>query len=181
MRQRGRDRRPPPADKHKINEKIEARQLRLIGVDGDQLGVVTRDAALQRAEDEGVDLVMVSENSDPPVCRLLDYGKLKYKESKKAAEARKHSASQTVKEIRVRYRIDSHDLDTKIRNAKKFLDGGDRVKFQMRFRGREMAYKQLGDELFDKIIELLDEEAEVEQRTPLVGNSMTMTFVPKQG
>ncbi len=178
MRDRRPRGRPETPDKHAINDKITAPKVRVIAVDGGQLGILDTSEAIKLAEEQGVDLVEVAPNSDPPVCRMLDYGKLKYRESKKAAEARKHSASNTIKELRIRYRTDSHDLDTKIRKAKKFLENGDRVKFQMRFRGREVAYRDLGEETFDQLIELLEGFATVEQRTRLVGNSMSITFAP---
>ena len=178
---RFRDKREREQEKHRINDKITVPEVLVIGADGAQVGVVRTEEARAMADAAGLDLVEVAPNGKPPVCKILDYGKLKYKERKKAAEARKAGASQTIKEIRVRYRIDKHDLETKIKKAKGFLADGDRVKFQMRFRGREVAYKKLGDELFDRIIELLAEDSNLEQRTSLMGNSMAMTLVPAPG
>ena len=178
MRNRNqRPRRTP--DKHVINDKITATEVRLIGIDSEQHGVVKTEKALEMAEEAGVDLVQVASEADPPVCRLLDYGKLKYQEQKKAAEARKRSASQGVKEIRIRYRTEKHDLDTKVRKARKFLESGERVRFQMRFRGREVVYADLGRETFQTVAELLEDLASVEEVTPLVGRRMIMTLVPK--
>ncbi|MCC6220090.1 MAG: translation initiation factor IF-3 [Deltaproteobacteria bacterium] len=165
------------ASKHAINEEIKASEVRLIGVQGEQLGVLRTDAALRMATDAGVDLVEVAPEAKPPVCKLLDYGKLKYREQKKQAEAKKHGASQQIKEIRVRYSTDDHDLETKIRSAKKFIASGDRVKFQMRFRGRERSYRDLGEQTFDKIATLMSDVAAVEQRLPLLGNTMSIIFV----
>ncbi len=166
-------------EKHRINEQISAREVRLIGSDGSQLGVVTLVDALRRAADEELDLVEVAAEAKPPVCRLIDYGKLKYRENKKAAEAKKHASAPTVKELRVRYNTDKHDLDTKIRSARKFLGEGDRVRFQMKFRGREVVYKQLGVQIFDQLSQALADVAVVEDLSPLLGNRMTMTLVPK--
>ena len=160
MRQRGsRDRVNQKPDKHRINNKITATEVRVVGSDGSQLGVLPIAKALEVAEEQGLDLVEVAGAAKPPVCRILDYGKLKYKEQKKAAEARKKTSTATVKEIRIRYRTESHDLDTKVRKARKFLEGGDRVRFQMRFRGREVVYRDLGEETFKKVAELLEEVA----------------------
>ena len=182
MRQRrsyGRSR--VPTAKYAINEKITASQVRLIDENGEQRGIVSIDDARRMAEEAGLDLIELAPEADPPVCRILDYGKLKYKEQKKAAEARKKGAAATVKELRVSYRTDSHDLDTKVRKARNFLEGGDRVRFQMRFRGREVVYRDLGLEIFDRIAESLSDVAEVEERTPLVGMRMTVTLVPRAG
>ena len=180
MRHRGpRVREQAAKDKYRINEDITSREIRLVGADSEQIGVVTREEAMRLADEAGMDLVEVAPGADPPVCRILDYGKLKYREQKKAAETRKHSSTQTVKEIRIRYSTDSHDLETKIRNAKKFLEGGDRVRFQMRFRGREVVYRDLGEEAFKHVAELLSELGSVEEYTPLTNQRMTMTIAPK--
>lgn len=180
MRQRGPREKPSTSrEKHRINEEIAAKEVRLIGADGEQLGVVEISQALQIAEDSGLDLVEVAANADPPVCRVLDYGKLKYREQKKAAEARKRSSTHVVKEIRIRYSTDTHDLETKVRNARKFLLNGDRVKFQMRFRGREIVYRDLGIQTFKRIEEMLEEVGVVEESTPLLNQRMTITFMPK--
>jgi translation initiation factor IF-3 len=166
-------------DKHVINEQIRAREVRVIGPTGEQLGVLPIQEARRVAEEAGLDLVEVAGDANPPVCRILDYGKLKYREQKKAAEARKRSTTHTVKELRVRYSTDSHDLDTKIRNARKFISEGDRVRFQMRFRGREAVYRDLGTEIFNKIAALLEDIASVEEQTPLIGNKMHLVLAPK--
>jgi len=167
------------SDKYVINEQIRAPQVRLIGGDGEQIGIIPTRDAMRLAEEQGLDLVEVSAEANPPVCRLLDFGKLKYKEQKKAADARKKAATHSVKELRVRYNTDKHDLETKIRNAKKFLEDGDKVRFQMRFRGRESVYRELGEQLFRQIAETLSETATVEETTPLLGQRMTMTLGPK--
>ena len=180
MRQRGpRDRARENPDKHRINEQISAKEVRLIGAESEQLGVLTIEAALERAEDLGLDLVEVAPGADPPVCRILDYGKLKYREQKKAAEAKKRSSTTVVKELRIRYRTDKHDLETKVRKARKFLEDGDRVRFQMRFRGREVVYRELGENTLNQIAEMLEDIASVEEITPLLNQRMILTLVPK--
>ncbi|MFN8389822.1 MAG: translation initiation factor IF-3 [Bdellovibrionota bacterium] len=182
MRQiRPRERVKESNDKHAINEDITAPNVRVVGVDGEQLGILNTREALRLAEEAGVDLVEVAPGSDPPVCRMLDYGKLKYREQKKAADARKRAATHSVKEIRVRYNTDKHDLDTKVRNARKFLEEGDKVRFQMRFKGRESVYKDLGEQVFKQIAEHLNDIALIEESTPLLGQRMTMTIGPRSG
>lgn len=173
------DRPGRPREKHKINEQISSRTVRLIGAKGEQVGVVSIQEALERAEEDGFDLVEVAPDVSPPVCKILDYGKLKYRERKKAAEARKHSTTHGVKELRVRYSTDQHDLETKVRYARRFIDEGDRVRFQMRFKGREVEYKDLGLEIFKQISAQLEDIASVEELTPLLGKRMTLTLVPK--
>lgn len=166
-------------EKYATNEEISAREVRLVGTAGEQVGVVKLDVALRMAEDAGLDLVEVAPEASPPVCRLLDYGKLKYKEQKKAAEARKRSASHTVKELRIRYSTDKHDLDTKVRNARRFLEDGDRVRFQMRFKGREIVYQELGRNIFQQIVETLADIASVDEQTALIGSRMILSLAPK--
>jgi translation initiation factor IF-3 len=183
MQRRGTVRRAPveEAEKHRINENITAPEVRLILDSGEQRGVVSLREALQIAEEAGLDLVELAPDAKPPVCRLIDYGKLKYREQKKAAEARKKTVVQAVKEIRIRYSTDSHDLETKVKHAKRFLESGDKVRFSMRFRGREVVYKELGDEIFDTLIGLLEDVASVEERAPLMNQKMHITFGPKSG
>jgi translation initiation factor IF-3 len=182
MRHRGPRQRPREnKDKHRTNEEITSDQVRVIGPDGDQLGVISTQDAIAVAEEAGMDLVEVAPDSDPPVCRILDYGKLKYKEQKKAAETRKRSSTAQVKELRIRYRTDKHDLETKVRKARKFLEDGDRVRFQMRFRGREVVYRNLGEETFNKISAMLNDVAGVEDFSPLMNQRMHLTLVPRAG
>lgn len=165
--------------KHRINHQITSPDVMVVDASGKQLGVMQTYKAIQLAEEDGLDLVEVAGTSRPPVCRILDYGKLKYKEQKKAAEARKKTSIAAVKELRIRYSTDKHDLETKIRQAKKFLEEGDRVRFQMRFRGRESMYQDLGIETFKKIIEELKEVADIDEKTPLLNQRMIVSFVPK--
>ncbi len=167
-------------DKHRINKKIKAPEVMVVDSNGEQLGVMKTYKALQIAEDQGLDLVEVAGSANPPVCRILDYGKLKYKEQKKAAEARKKTNTAEIKEIRIRYSTDKHDLETKIKKARKFLEGGDKVRFQMRFRGRENVYQDLGVKTFDSVVEQLQDLADVEERTRLLNQRMLLCFVPKK-
>ena len=131
------------------------------------------------ADDIGLDLVEVSPSADPPVCKILDYGKFKYKEQKKAAEARKKQKTIDVKEIKMRPGIDVHDYEVKLRSARRFLDDGDKVKITIRFRGREMAHQDLGMKVLDRVREDLDEMAKVEQSPLKEGRMMTMVIAPR--
>lgn len=143
------------------------------------IGVVTLRDALAAAEDAGLDLVEVSPNADPPVCKILDYGKFKYEAQKRANEARKKQKIIEVKEIKLRPNIDDNDYDVKLRNARRFLDEGDKVKVTMRFRGREMAHQDLGMNVLVKVRDDLQELAKVEQMPKLEGRQMVMVLAPR--
>ncbi len=143
------------------------------------MGTVDTDSALAMAEDEGLDLVEVSPNADPPVCKILDYGKLKYQEQKKASEARKRQKTVDVKEIKMRPNIDTHDYDVKMRNVVKFLEGGDKVKVTMRFRGREMAHQELGMDVLNRVRDDVEELSKVEAVPKMEGRQMIMVLAPK--
>ena len=143
------------------------------------MGIVDTDSALAMAEEEGLDLVEVSPNADPPVCKILDYGKLKYQEQKKASEARKKQKTVDVKEIKMRPNIDTHDYDVKMRNVVKFISSGDKVKVTMRFRGREMAYQDLGMGILNRVKDDTDEIAKVEAMPKMEGRQMIMVLAPK--
>ncbi len=143
------------------------------------LGVFGRDAALRLAEDAGLDLVMVSPNASPPVCKILDYGKFKYEDQKRKNEARKKQKQITVKEIKMRPNIDSHDYDVKMKKMFGFLHEGDKVKITMRFRGREMAHQELGLKVLNRVRDDLDELAKVEQMPRLEGRQMAMVVAPR--
>ncbi|HQU73299.1 MAG TPA: translation initiation factor IF-3, partial [Calditrichia bacterium] len=132
-----------------MNDQIRVPQVRVIGPDGDQLGIMDTRAALRKAEESRLDLVEVAPNATPPVCRIMDFGKYQYEKSKKEKEGRKRTHTVTVKEIRMRPKTDSHDLDTKLKNARKFLEHKDKVKFTVIFRGREMAYQEMGREILE--------------------------------
>jgi len=158
---------------------IRVPNVRLIDEEGEQVGVVSTDDARERAADAGMDLVEVSPNADPPVCKIIDYGKLKYEQQKKKNEARKKQKVIEVKEIKMRPNIDTHDYDVKMRAIHKFLGEGDKVKVTLRFRGREMAHQELGMKLLDKVRNELEEEAKVEQFPKLEGRQMTMVMAPR--
>ena len=162
-----------------MNYEINVPQVRLVGVDGEMIGIVTTREAMAAAEDSGFDLVEISPNADPPVCKLLDFGKFKYEQQKKKNEARKKQKIIEVKEIKLRPNIDDHDYDVKMRAATGFLDEGDKVKVTMRFRGREMMHQDLGMNVLMRVKEQLDPLAKVEQTPQLEGRQMTMVLAPR--
>ena len=158
---------------------IQASEIRLIGAEGEQIGVVSRGDALDRAANLGLDLVIVADKSDPPVCKIMDYGKFKYEEQKKKNEARKKQKTIDVKEIKLRPNIDSHDYDVKMRSMVKFLNEGDKVKVTMRFRGREMAHQNLGLDVLHRVRDDLEELSKIEQFPKMEGRQMVMVLSPK--
>jgi translation initiation factor IF-3 len=162
-----------------VNYEINVPNVRLVGPDGSMIGVVTTREAMARAEDTGFDLVEISPNADPPVCKLLDFGKFKYEQQKKKNEARKKQKIIEVKEIKLRPNIDDHDYDVKMRAATGFLDDGDKVKVTMRFRGREMMHQDLGMNVLMRVKDQLDPLAKVEQTPQLEGRQMTMVRAPR--
>ena len=170
---------PPTIDGPRINGAILAPKVRCIDPDGEQLGVIDTFDAIRKAEDFGLDLVEVQPNADPPVCKILDYGKFKYEAQKRANEARKKQKIIEVKEIKLRPNIDEHDYQVKMRNVQKFLNGGDKVKVTLRFRGREMARVDLGKLVMEKVLEELSDVAEVEKDIPLEGRRMSMILNAK--
>ena len=153
--------------------------MRCIDPDGEQLGVLDTFDAIRKAEDFGLDLVEVQPNADPPVCKILDYGKFKYEEQKRANEARKKQKIIEVKEIKLRPNIDEHDYQVKMRNVQKFLNAGDKVKVTLRFRGREMAHQELGANVLTRVREETDEFAKVEAMPKMEGRQMIMVLAPK--
>ena len=153
--------------------------VRCIDPDGEQLGVIDTYDAIRKAEDFGLDLVEVQPNSDPPVCKILDYGKFKYEAQKRANEARKKQKIIEVKEIKLRPNIDEHDYQVKMRNVQRFLNAGDKVKVTLRFRGREMAHQELGASVLTRVREETDEFAKVEAMPKLEGRQMIMVLAPK--
>jgi translation initiation factor IF-3 len=154
-------------------------QVRLIDENGQMIGVVSRREAINRAQEAGLDLVEVSPTAEPPVCKILDYGKFKYESQKKKNEARKKQKIIEVKEIKMRPGIDDHDYDVKMRAMHRFLEEGDKVKVTMRFRGREMVHQELGLKVLERVRGQLDEVAKVEQMPRLEGRQMTMVIAPK--
>lgn len=170
---------PPSKDGPRINEDIDVAQVRLVDADGEMVGVISTKEAIEMAGEVGLDLVEVSPNADPPVCKILDYGKFKYEAQKKANEARKKQKVIEVKEIKMRPGIDEHDYQTKMKAVRKFLDNGDKVKMTIRFRGREMAHQDLGMKVLDRVRVDVDEQAKVEQFPKTEGRLMTMVIAPR--
>ncbi|MCD6561013.1 MAG: translation initiation factor IF-3 [Deltaproteobacteria bacterium] len=167
-------------DEVRLNERIRAKMVRLISSEGEQLGILSIHDALKAATNEGLDLVEVAPNSDPPVCRVMDYGKFKYKTSKKGQEKRKKSRASQLKEIKLRPHTDQHDLNFKIKNMKKFLSQKDRVKVTVFFRGREMAFMNSGVELLQRVANEIADEGTVDQPpTREARNRMSMIIIPK--
>jgi translation initiation factor IF-3 len=174
--------RPPrnfqPEEAHKINDRITAREVRVVIDGGEQLGILPIRDAIARAESLNLDLVEVAPEAKPPVCKIMDYGKFKYREQKKEAEAKKKRAENTLKELRIRYRTDVGDLETKLKHAREFLGEGDKVKFSMRFKGREIMYVDLGVQKFNEIIAALADCAVVDERSPQSGRQIHITLAP---
>ena len=163
----------------RVNERIRAPEIRLIGADGENVGVVTPERALTMAEEAGLDLVEISPNATPPVCKIMDYGKFKYETQKKEAEARKNQKIIEIKEVKFRPGTDTHDYEVKMRSVQKFLENGDKVKITMRFRGREMAHQHLGMELLAKVKAEFADVAKVESEPRLEGRQMVMVLSPR--
>ncbi|WP_189992837.1 translation initiation factor IF-3 [Thalassobaculum fulvum] len=170
---------PPAKDGPRVNREINVRTVRCVGPDGDMLGVLSLHEALARAEEYGLDLVEVSPNADPPVCKILDFGKFKYEAQKKKNEAKKKQKVIEVKEIKMRPNIDDHDYQTKMRAVNRFLEDGDKVKLTMRFRGREMAHQEIGLNVLKRVQDELAEVAKVESYPKLEGRQMIMVVAPR--
>ena len=164
---------------HQINEEIRDKELRVIGAEGDQLGIMTSAAALALAEEKDLDLVKIAPNAVPPVCKIMDYGKFRFEQLKKEKEAKKNQKVVEVKEIRMSPSIDTNDFNTKVKNAQKFLNDGNRVKVTVRFRGREMAHTSLGEQLLKQFGADCDEVATVAKGAKLEGRNMSMFLSPK--
>jgi translation initiation factor IF-3 len=161
-----------------VNDRIRSREVRLIGPTGDQLGIKPVPEALRMARGLELDLVEVAPNANPPVCRIMDYGKFKYEEGQKAKEARKKSTNVSVKEVKYRPKIGKGDFDTKTRNVIRFIDEGHKVKITLQFRGREMAHPELGSKILDDVLEAVGPAAKVDTQARLEGRSMSMTLSP---
>lgn len=170
---------PPSREGPRVNEEIDSRSIRLVGETGEMIGVVSLREGLDMAREVGLDLVEVSPNADPPVCKILDFGKFKYEQQKKKNEARKKQRVIEVKEVKLRPNIDEHDYDVKMRNMRRFLDEGDKVKVTLRFRGRELAHQDLGMKVLDRVREELDPIAKVEQFPKMEGRQMVMVIAPR--
>ncbi|MGE0222779.1 MAG: translation initiation factor IF-3 [Acetobacteraceae bacterium] len=169
----------PTRDGPRVNEEIRASQIRLIDQDGEMLGVMSARDAVQRAYAVGLDLLEISPNADPPVCKILDYGKFKYEQQKKRNEAKKKQKVIEIKEIKVRPNIDENDYQVKMRAMKSFIEEGDKVKVTLRFRGREMAHQDIGIRVLERIRSELDATTKVEQMPRMENRQMVMVLSPR--
>ncbi|SHE52908.1 translation initiation factor IF-3 [Seinonella peptonophila] len=167
-------------EQHQVNEAIRARDVRLIGADGDQLGIKPLREALKLAAEANLDLVNVAPQAKPPVCKIIDYGKYRYEQSKREKEARKNQKTTQIKEIRLSPSIEEHDVNTKLKNVRKFLSNGDKVKLAIRFRGREITHQELGRRILDRIAKEVNDCSDVERQPRLEGRQMIMVLSPKQ-
>ena len=170
---------PPVKSGPRYDNLIQSDKVRVIDENGDNLGVMYTREAIEQANDVGLNLVEVSPNADPPVCKFLDVGKHRYDAQKKANAARKTQKTQDIKEVKMRPNIDTHDYDVKMRNVFKFIDNGDKVKVTLRFRGREMAHQELGMDLLNRVRDDVEEIAKVEAFPRLEGRQMLMVLAPK--
>ena len=166
---------------HQLNEEIRDKEIRLIAADGTMLGIVSAQEALAQAEEQELDLVKISPNAVPPVCKIMDYGKFRFDQLKKEKEARKNQRVVEIKEIRMSPGIDVGDFNTKLKNAQKFLADGNRVKISVRFRGREMAHTDIGRDLLNKFAELCTEVATLDKAAKMEGRNMSIFLSPKAG
>ncbi|MCL1939798.1 MAG: translation initiation factor IF-3 [Desulfovibrionaceae bacterium] len=173
-----RPRRNEPQDTVRRNDQIRVREVRLIGADGEQLGIVERLAALQMARDAGLDLVEVAATADPPVCRIMDYGRFKYEAQKKKQEAKKRQTVIQIKEIKLRPKTDEHDYLTKVGHIRRFIEHGDRCKVTIFFRGREIVHKDRGQTMLDRVVEDTKDIAKVEQEARAEGRTLHMMLTP---
>ncbi len=166
---------------HQLNEEIRDSEIRLIGSNGEQLGIMSSAQALGVAEEQGLDLVKISPQANPPVCKLMDYGKFRFEQSKREKEARKNQHVVEIKEVRMSPGIDVGDFNTKLKSAQKFLSDGNRVKVSVRFRGREMAHTEIGRDLLLRFAEQVGELAAMEKDPKMEGRSMSIFLTPKAG
>lgn len=162
----------------RVNEKISSLKVRLVDENGEMVGVLSQKEALERAYKVGLDLVEVSPNADPPVCKILDYGKYKFEEQKRRAEMRKKQKVIEIKEVQLRPGIDKHDFEVKMRSARKFIDDGDKLKVTLRFRGRELSHQELGMDVLNRVKETLQDVAKVEHDPKFEGKRVIMILAP---
>ncbi|MBD2103322.1 translation initiation factor IF-3 [Leptolyngbya sp. FACHB-261] len=174
------NKKPTPRDLPMINERIRFPKIRVIDTAGEQLGILTPREALRIAEEKELDLVLVSDKADPPVCRIMDYGKFKFEQEKKAREARKKQHTADVKEVKMRYNIDDHDYNVRLKSAQRFLQEGDKVKATIMFRGREIQHADLAEGLLKRMAESLQEVAEIQQAPKREGRNIMMLLSPKK-
>lgn len=170
----------PNRDLPTINERIRFPKIRVIDADNTQLGIMSPREALQIAEEKELDLVLVSDKADPPVCRIIDYGKYKFEQEKKAREAKKKQHTVDVKEVKMRYKIEEHDYNVRLNQAKRFLKDGDKVKATIMFRGREIQHSDIAEDLLNRLAGDLQELAEVQQAPKKEGRNMMMLLAPKK-
>jgi len=161
-----------------VNERIRAPEIRLIGAEGENIGVVTPERGMALAEEAGLDLVEISPTATPPVCKIMDFGKFKYESQKRESEARKKQKIIEIKEVKFRPNTDTHDYEVKMRSVMRFLENGDKVKVTLRFRGREMAHQNLGRELLERVAEDVKELGKVENMPKMEGRQMVMMIGP---
>lgn len=161
-----------------VNESIKAKEVRVIGPDGEQIGIMSSDNALRTAYDKGLDLILISPNAQPPVCRIADYGRYRYEQEKREKEAKKKQNIIEVKEVQLSCRIDTHDFETKVKHALRFLGEGNKVKVVLRFRGREMSHQEIGKEILERFREAVKESGTVDKSPNLEGRLMTMIVNP---
>ena len=161
-----------------INEEIRGKEFRVISQDGEQLGIMSREEALKAAEERNLDLVNISPKANPPVCKIADYGKLRYEQEKRKKEAKKNQKVISIKEMRLSATIDIHDMEVKAKNVAKFLAGGDKVKVSIRFRGRQLSHTEQGLNVMNAFLEMLD-NASVEKAAKMEGRNMFMILAPK--
>lgn len=162
-----------------INEAIRAKEVRVVGADGEQVGILPIREALQKAQEANLDLVAVAPTARPPVCRIMDYGKFRYEQSKKEKEARKNQKVISIKEVRLSPTIEEHDFQTKLRHVQKFLEQGDKVKLSIRFRGRAITHSEIGKKVLEKLGEEVKDQSVVERHPRMEGRSMFMILAPK--
>ena len=162
------------------NEMIRAREVRVIGAEGEQLGILPRNDAIAAAKEAGLDLVEVAAQAEPPVCRIMDYGKFRYEQQKKKQDARKRQTVVQIKEIKVRPKTDDHDYETKVRHIRRFIEDGDRCKVTVFFRGREIVHKDRGASILERVVQDTQDIAKVEQEPRAEGRTLQMLLVPKK-
>ena len=181
LRRPRRPRRPlrPENDEPRVNQRIRVPRVLVIDDEGNRLGEFLTEDAIRLAQERGLDLVEVAPNGRPPVCRIADYGRMKYDRKKKASAARRNQVQVQLKEVKLRPKTDEHDMDVKVRAATRFLEAGNKVKVTVRFRGREMAHQNLGMQVLDRVRDEVDELGKVEQFPKMEGRQMTMVIAPK--
>lgn len=167
------------ATEHQINEQIRDRSIRVVSEDGQQLGLMSAREAMEIAEQKGLDLVKISPNANPPVCKIMDYGKFRFEQAKKQKEAKKNQKIIELKEMRLSATIDKHDLEVKAKNVNKFLKAGDKVKVSIRFKGRQMAHTENGMQVMNEFYAMVEENGTIEKYAKLEGRNMFMILAPK--